>query len=71
MLADVICCCKIMSAMALEGVTAFLCLKEVTNTSKRMQHSPTFGGDSSVQWGKVGRSWSLQMCFRRLSCVRI
>ena len=30
-LADVICYCKMMSVMALDDVTLFLCLKDVTN----------------------------------------
>ena len=33
--------------------------------------SLNIGGSSSVQWRKVGRSWWLQMYFRRLLCVRI
>ena len=53
MLADVICHCKMMSVMVLDVVTSFLCLKVVTNTCKRMGHSPTIGGNSSVQWQKV------------------
>ena len=59
------------SFMALDGVTSFLHLKDVTITSKRMRHSLSIGGSSSVQWWKVGRSWILRMCFRRLLCVRI
>ena len=48
-LADVNCHCKMMSVMALEGVTSFLYLKDITNTCKRMRHSPTIGRISSVQ----------------------
>ena len=55
-LADVICYCKMTSGIALDGVTAFSCLKDVTNTCKRMSHSPTIGGISSVQWREDGRS---------------
>ena len=55
-LGDVICYCKMRSAMALDGVTSVLHLKDVINTSKRMRHSPAIGGNSSVQWRKVGRS---------------
>ena len=55
--------------MALDGVTSFLRLKEVT--CKYMRHNPIIGGISSVQWRKVGRSWRLQMYFRRLLCVKI
>ena len=36
-----------------------------------MWRSLRIGGSSSVQWRKVGRSWRLRMCFRRLLCVRI
>ena len=34
--ADIICYWKMTSVMALDGVTSFSCLKDVTNTSKRM-----------------------------------
>ena len=59
------------SFIALDGVTSFLRLKDVTITCKRMRCSLSIGGSSSVQWRKVGRGWRLQMCFRRLLCVRI
>ena len=59
------------SHMALDGVTSFLRLKNVTITCKGMRRSLRIGGSSSVQWRKVGRSWRLRMCFRRLLCVRI
>ena len=59
------------SFMALDGVTSFLRLKDVTITCKRMRRSLNIGGSSSVQWRKVGRSWRLRMCFPRLLCVRI
>ena len=59
------------SFVALDGVTSFLRLKDVTITCKRMRRSPSIGGSSSVQWRKVGRSWRLRICFRRLLCVRI
>ena len=59
------------SFMALDGVTSFLRLKDVTISCKRMRRSLSIGGSSSVQWRKVGRSWRLRMCFRRLLCVRI
>ena len=38
------------SEIMLGGVTSFLSLKEVTNTSKRMRHSPTIGGNSLKSW---------------------
>ena len=43
--------CKMKSVMALESVTSFLSLKDVTNTCKCMRHSPTIGRNSSVQMG--------------------
>ena len=57
--------------MSLDGETSFLRLKHVIITCKRMRRSLSIGGSSSVQWRKVGRSWRLRMCFRRLLCVRI
>ena len=59
------------SFMSLDGVTSFLRLKDVTISCKRMRRSLIIGGSSSVQWWKLGRSWRLRMCFRRLLCVRI
>ena len=57
--------------MALDGVTSFLRLKDVTNTCKRMRRGLSIGGSSSVQRRKVGRSRRLQICFRRLLCIKI
>ena len=54
MLADFICYCKMTSVLSLDGVMSFLRLKDVTNTSKLMRHSQTIGGNSSVQWQRVG-----------------
>ena len=62
---------KMTSFMALDGVTSFLRLKDVSVTCKRMRRSLSIGGSSSVQWRKVGRSWRLRMCFRCLLCVGI
>ena len=62
---------KMTSYIALDGVTSFSRLKDVTTTCKRMRCSLSIGGSSSVQWRKVGRSWRLQMCFCLLLCVRI
>ena len=45
-----------MSLLALDGVTSFLRLKDVTITCKRMRRSLSIGGSSSVQLRKVGRS---------------
>ena len=55
-LSDVICNFKMMSFKALGGVMSFLRLKKVTNTCTRMRGSLIIGGNSSVQWRKVGRS---------------
>ena len=57
--------------MALDGVTSFLRLKHDTNTCKRMRRGLSIGGSSSVQRRKVGRSGRLQICFRRLLCIKI
>ena len=38
--------------MALDGVTSFLRLKDVTITCKRMRRSLSIGGSSSLQWRK-------------------
>ena len=62
---------KMTSFMALDGVTLFLRMKDVTITYKCMRRSLSIGGSSSVQWWTVGRSWRLPMNFRRLLCVRI
>ena len=59
------------SLMALDGVTSFLRLKDVTITCKGMQRSLRIGGSFSVQWRKVKRSLRLRMCVHRLLCVRI
>ena len=52
-LADVICYCRMTSDVALDCVTSFLCLKDVTYLCKHMRHSSTIGGNSYVQWRKV------------------
>ena len=49
MIADVICYWKMTSFMALDGITSFLRLKDVTNTCKCMRRGLSFGGSSSVQ----------------------
>ena len=56
MLVDVICQWKMTSFMALDGVTSFLRLKDVTNICKRMRRSLSIGGSSSLQCWKVERS---------------
>ena len=49
MIADVICYWEMTSCMTLDGVTSFFCLKDVTNTCKRMRRGLSIGGSSSVQ----------------------
>ena len=71
MLADIICCWKMTSFMGLDGVTSFLRLKDVTNTHKRMRHSLSIGGSSSVQWRKVGKKLKTSNVFPCLLYVRI
>ena len=56
MIADVICYWEISSFVALDGVTSYLRLKDVTNTCKRMRRGLSIGGSSSVQRRQVGRS---------------
>ena len=36
-----------------------------------MRRGLSIGGSSSVQRRKVARSWRLQICFRRLLCIKI
>ena len=54
-LADINGYSKMTPVIVLDGVTSFLCLKYVTNTCKRIRHSPTIGRISSVQWQKIER----------------
>ena len=59
MLPDVICYWKMTSFMALDGVTLFLRLKDVTNACKRMLHSLTIGKFFSAMaenWKKLKTS---------------
>ena len=51
------------SFMALDGVTSFLRLKDVTNTCKRMRRGLSIGGSSSVQRRKVGGAEDFQFVF--------
>ena len=51
------------SIVALEGVASFLRLKDITNTCKPIQHSPTIGGISSVQWGKLEEAEDFKCVF--------
>ena len=36
-----------------------------------MRHGLSIGGSSSVHRQKVGRSWRVQICFRRLLCNKM
>ena len=49
MIADVICYWKMTSCMALDCVTSFFRLKDVTNTCKRVLRGLSIGGSYSVQ----------------------
>ena len=62
-LADFIRYCKMTSVMVLDSITSFLRLKDVTNTCKRMRHSPTIGGISSVQWQKLEEAEAFKCVF--------
>ena len=42
---DVTCYCKMTSVVALDAVTSYLRLNDVTYSCKRMRHSPTIGGN--------------------------
>ena len=51
------------SFMALDGVTSFLRLKDVTNTCKRMRRGLSIGGSSSVQGGKLEEAEDFKFVF--------
>ena len=51
------------SLIALDGVTSFLRLKDVTITCKGMRHSLRIGGSSSVQWGKLEEAEDFKCVF--------
>ena len=51
------------SFMALDGVTSFLRLKDVTNTCKRMRRGLSIGGSSSVQGGKLEEAEGFKFVF--------
>ena len=51
------------SFMALDGVRPFLCLKDVTNTCKRMRRGLSIGGSSSVQSGKLEEAEDFKFVF--------
>ena len=49
--------------MALDGVTSFLRLKDVTNTCKRMRRGLSIGGSSSVKGGKLQEAEDFKFVF--------
>ena len=51
------------SFMALDGVTWFLHLKDVTITCNRMGRSLSIGGSSSVQCGKLEKAEDFECVF--------
>ena len=51
------------SFMALDGVTSFLCLKDVTITCKHMRRSLSIGGSSLVQWRKLEEAEDFECIF--------
>ena len=51
------------SFMALDGVTLFLRLKDVTNTCKRMRRGLSIGRSSSVQGGKLEKAEEFKFVF--------
>ena len=53
MIADAICYWKMTSFMALDSVTWFLRLKDVTNTCKHMRHGLGIGGSFQCKGGKL------------------
>ena len=57
MLAHVICYWKMTSSMALDGVTSFLCLKDVTNAYKcKSKYCREFFSAMSENWKKLKTS---------------
>ena len=56
------------SVMAIDGLTSFLHLKAVTDTSKRMRHSQTIGGNSSNSGGNFEEAEDFK-CVFVLYCV--
>ena len=63
MLADVICCWKMTSFMALDCVTLFSRLKDVTNTCKPMRRSLSIGEILQCNGGKLEEAEDLKCVF--------
>ena len=51
------------SLMALDGVTSFLRLKDVTIICKGMRRSPRIGGSSQCNGGKLGEAEDYECVF--------
>ena len=60
---DIICYCKMTSVMALDGVTSFSCLKDVTITCKHMLRSPTIAGIPHCDGGKLEEAEGFKWVF--------
>ena len=58
------------SFMALDGVTSFLLLKDITNTYKRMRRGLSIGGSFSVQKPKVGKKLNTSNLFSSLISIK-
>ena len=61
---------RMTSVMGLDGVTWFLCSKDVTDTCKRTLHSPTIGEFLHCNGGKLEEAEDFNV-FLSLLCVRI
>ena len=59
----VICYCKMTSVMALDGVTLFLYLKDVTNSSKRMRPVQLLAGILQSNGGKLEEAEDFKYVF--------
>ena len=57
------------SGMALDGVTWFLHLKDITNKCKHMQNSLTIAGFLQYSGGKFEEAEYFKFYFRHLLCV--
>ena len=69
MLADVICCWKMTSFMALDGVTSFLCFKNVTNTRKPMRRSLSIGRRFFSALAEIWKKLKTSNVFFIVNCV--
>ena len=57
--------------MALDAVTSFLRLKDVTNTCKHMRRGLSIGGSSWCEGGKFEDFEFFKICFLSLLCNKI